>query len=58
MDIEVQTGVTMMIVVYLWLRNQGCGPTYETGRHALASTHGVIVAELRRRGRCTAGQTV
>lgn len=57
MDIEVQTGVTMMIVVYLWLRNQGCGPTYETGRHALASTHGVIVAGGGE-GRSTAVQTV
>ena len=56
MDIEVQTGVTMMIVVYLWLRNQGCGPTYETGRHALASTHGVIVAGGGE-GRSTAVQT-
>ena len=37
-----------MVIVYLSLRNQRCGHTYETGRHgrgqALASTHGVIVA--------------
>ena len=48
-EVLVVSEVSLLIIVYLSLRNERCGHTYETGRHglalALASTHGVIVAE-------------